>query len=620
MKKTDEKTLSIWKDRLKRSYRSRQHLTEVWDRVRDFYKGNYFSALSEQDRVCVNWMLSTIRQMVSYLYFQNPTMYFKPMSWLAEYYGIAPIMEEVVKHERRVMDAETEERKALLSGLLYGTGILKHGYHAEFSIEDAFAATTSSKNEQGISLREDLDLAQGAMVEHNTKIRSGHPWVRSVLPQDFFVDPEANTPEEARWFAHRFRRPWIEVLRDSRYKKSAREQVTPEGRSPWYDEMENDTGHWAENDEAVDSSLVTLYEIYDKTTQSVMVITADCDEPLLEKPYPFFGSDGPYEFFQPFPVDNSFWGLSYADSFSSQIEVLNKMRTEMMDHLQRWGKTRGAALSQHVDEEDLKRFAKTKDGDILLVNGTEKVTDAISLFPYPEIAGDAWRLVDLFYRDMEEVSGISEMDRGTGKGVQTATEASYIQQQSGLRITDMRYCFERLLRRSTNKVVQILRQFWGPERIVRITGESGTSWQFVQVTGDMVDADFEVDIEPGSTEKVDKNIRVRQTIDAMAQLVPLVPLLQQQGYDLNLPELVRLYLKNTEITKTPEKILTRFQQPMMQDPMMGQQQGMIGMDTQAQQAMLPAPDSVNNMNMQPWQTGPAQTGRMYSEAAYAGGA
>jgi hypothetical protein len=184
----------------------------------------------------------------------------------------------------------------------------------------------------------------------------------------------------------------------------------------------------------------------------------------------------------------------------------------------------------------------------------------------------------------------------------------------------MRYLFERFLKRSTRKVVAMLRQFWPSERVVPVVGPDGRNWQYITVTRDMVTAEYTVDIEPGSTEKVDKNIRVRQTIDAMAQLTPMVPYLQAQGYDLNMPELVRTYLKNTMFARNADKFLVQLPppqpQPMpdqgMAEPGMEEQGGM--MNPQAQQAMMAAPMPVNNNGGMPWDMSTANMGRMMSES------
>src|SRR5690606_790695 len=178
--------------------------------VNAMYHLEHYSGVADFDRVVVGKLFSNLRQMVSALYFQNPTMYAKPLTPMGEWTG--PIMEQVLNRVRKVIDAEGQERHTLTNALLYGTGILKHGYHAEFCgpytpIADPKAPSKDEKpapsgNEGGDELWGDMTLPASALTEHNDLIQFDQPWKRAISPFDFYVDPEAKTPNEARWFAH----------------------------------------------------------------------------------------------------------------------------------------------------------------------------------------------------------------------------------------------------------------------------------------------------------------------------------------------------------------------------------------------------------------------------------
>ena len=135
--KLNKDQMEVWRNRLVRAHRAKEEHIKRWKVTRDFYKGNYFPFIESRDRYAVNWVFSIVRQMMSVLYFQNPTMVFKPLSMMGEV--AAPVMESVIQYERRIIDAEHQERKALQNALLYGIGIMKHGYNAEFGTESAYA-------------------------------------------------------------------------------------------------------------------------------------------------------------------------------------------------------------------------------------------------------------------------------------------------------------------------------------------------------------------------------------------------------------------------------------------------------------------------------------------------
>ena len=597
-----DEQMQVWNGRIVRAFRSRLREVEKWERVREFYKGNYFSSASKEDRVSVFWTLSTVRQMGSALYFQNPRMNFTPLNVKGVF--IARVMEQVVAKERQLIDAENEERKALFNTLLYGTGIIKHAWNTEFGLEPAFAksprgAEQHSSMEGNAPAAEDLILDQGPWTEHNTNIAFGHPWVKSIHPIDFLIDPEAITYEEARWVAHRFRRPWIEARDDERWDDEARKELQPTGRSPFFDDSdlsgEESTGSaWRDNPEAVDSSLVTFYEIWDKSTQRIIVISAATQRPLSIKPYPFFGKDGPYQILQFFPRDDSFWAIPYADTFADQVLTMNKMRTKMVDHLQRYGATKGAYKRGSINKEDAIRFAQAKQGDMVEVN-VDDITKAFKIYPHVPIAGDAWRLSDLLFRDFQLISGVSELALGGSKGIKTATEANLIQQQTSLRIRDMRYQVDRFLTGSTRKLVSLLRQFWKGQQVVPIVGEDGQIWDAI-VNEDVmrgVYGEYDVAIEPGSTERVDRNARMRQHIELMRELTNMKPHIETQGKTVDLARFAVDILRDSDVVKNPERYIIPLQpQPVAQpaQPAQGGGTGITG------SAPPPTPAAVNSLD------------------------
>ena len=614
--------LDVWKHRLARAVKAREPQMLSWRKIRQYYKGKYFAGHEERDRVAANWMLAVVRQMGATLYYQNPTMYFTPRSVLGEI--AAPIMEGITRYERQVIDAELQERRCLNQALLYSESYLKHGYNFEFGMDPAWADPKMTKNrmEQLYGAgNSEFDMPQGMLTEYNTGVRSDHTWTRAIPPWNMLVDSEAVTYEEARWVAHRFYRPWVECVRDERYNLKARKELQPTGRSEFFDdEWVVDRNHDNYNSPYNDAAMVSLYEIFDRTTMTVITASFTTDEPLMAVRFPFFGKHGPYERLQFYEADDEFWGINYADSFSNQIEILNKLRTQMMNHLQKWGVTRGAYATGALSKEDAKRFFDGRDAIYALnVSGTDDINKIVTMFPHVPIDADAWRLQDLAKSDLYTISGLPELNvEGQQSQSTTATATSYIQQHSSIRTADMRFPLDRFLRNSTRKLVGLLRQFWPASRVVPIVGDDGRIWDTLTVTRDIVQAEYEVDIEPGSTERIDRNIRIRQTIDSIRELAPIDPLLKQMGWQLNWPEIVKVYLKNTEIFRNPEKALIPLPPPQAQ-PMGGQPTPEQGGQMGGQANVVPFPGAVNNMGQMPQETEAGAQGRMMSEMMGSGG-
>ncbi len=624
--------VEIWGSRIRRAFSARRDDKKKWDRIREYYKGNYFPALAQTHRVATNWIFAAVRQMMTALYYRDPAMFFTPESELGDI--AAPIMEGVIRYERKITDSVVHERRALIDALKYGHGVVKHGYSFQYGPDPAFALDLKGDAKvdlEGVSLSqadESAGLPLGGWTEHNAGVKFGHTWKRVISPYDFLIDPEAVWPEEARWMCERFRRPILECIRDERYASVARAELQATGVHK-LDGNEHEESHLEQLDPGQHSEMVTLYEIWDKETQRILVVSAGCTAPLLEIDYPYtYMPDGPYEILQFFPRDDSFFGIAYADTFATQVEVMNKLRTQMMDHLQRMAGIRGVYRSGAMSREDATRLVESNNALVEMQNMVDDdIKKVVDIFPYIPIAADCWKLAELYMKDFQQISGISDISLGRGRGTKTATEISSMDRHNELRGEDMRATVDRFLRNSTRKQVQLLRQYWPPERVTPIVGPDGRLWNMLQVTGDMVRAEYDVDIEPGSTERVDKRVRIRQTIDAIRELVPLIPYMQAQGWDLDMPELVKNYLQNTDVYSNPEKVVK---------PYTNQLQGFIeylqslgyNIDPQAIQAFLQnsqggatsgssvnkAPETVTNIGQMPTEGAPFQSGRALSEA------
>jgi len=544
-------------------------------------------------------------------------MSFSALDWLGEY--AAPIMESVVAYERNVMNAKKQERMALLNCLLYGTGFLKHGYNCEFGIDPAWEDDSTKIRKRikeydvAYSTVNDSQVQTGVWTEHNPNFYQGHPWVKSVHPNDIIVDPDAISLDEARWITHRFSRPWIDVVRDMRYREKFRNVIQPTGRSEFFADADvPGVSNWKESPEFSDAQVVSLYEIFDRDTLTVKTIAPACEEVAEYKPYPFFGKEGPYVDLQFYPLDDTYWAMSHSDAVSPLAETLNKLRSQMMNHLQRHGATRLVYSKGSIDKNDIKRIFEAVDGEAVEVqNLRDDIRKVLMALPYTPITGDAWNLQTLFMGDFERAAGTDSMSMGTQQASTTATVGSYIAQQTSLRAEDMTEQLDDFLTRSTRKVIEILRQFWGEERVVPITGPEGSIWSMIKVPQNVVSAAFSVAIEPGSTAKTDRNIRVRQVIDAMQQLLPMEPQLNAKGYTLNAPELAKHFIKETGLAKNPDRFITLLpQQPMMPaetPPSVASASSAVGVEGSQQPNM-------NQMGQMPTETDAGQSGRMFSEA------
>ena len=617
---TKEQT-TVWYSRLKRAYTSRAWVYRIWEKLKDYRRGNYHDQLSEMDRVTGMWHLVHVRQMAAQLYFQNARINVFPKSKRAM--DIAKPMEKLVSYERQVVKAHKAEKEALFNNLWYGTGILKCAWNTEYGFDLPETDKLSSRMMSQIrgsgnkdAAYEDAIMPQGPLTEHNPNIFAGHPAIMAVHPLDFLVDPDALNFEEARWFAHRFRRPWISVVNDKRYATSARKKIDPNGFSKYYS-TEHESGgdgesDWRNDYERRDSAMCTLYEIFDRTTMTVTVISDACEEPLRRELFPWFGRTGPYVVSQFIPSDDSFWGYPYAETFTPQAEAVNLMRSQMMDHIQRYGYTRMAYLKNATSNKDeLDAFVNSKRGEAIGLEGDKPINEIIHAFPAIPLAADVYRAADIFKQDMQEISGVTENQLGGGSGVQTATEASIVEQKSSMRTGDMRFVVDEMVRDSTRKIMRLLKTFWGDEEVIPIVGDGGQLWE---ISGKQLNFEFDVDVEPGSTERTDRSARMRQALELMREMLGASQFLESKGVNVQFNELVKLVLENSDIVKNPEIIVPDpFVNPLGGTMPAPPQEGGGGL-AGALMSQAQAPSAVNARGNVVQAQGAFQSGRRHSEA------
>jgi hypothetical protein len=625
--KLTQEQVEIWVDRIKRSFRSRKYIETIWRKLDQYYAGNYYQFEEDRDRVAASWHLVAERQTVASIADRNPTMYFTGRTEKGNV--LAPLMEGVTHYERKLIGQTEQERKALHHAYRYGTGVLKHSWNTQYGPGDAWASGLKvpknlSPGSNADTALEDSKMPLSIWTEHEQEVFQGHVWTKAINPRDILVDSEALIPAEARWWIHLFRRPWVDVVRDTRYEKEAREKVQPSGLSSFfsgeigvsdgYGDTRSRGGTYGssltEDRFARDASMVELAEVYDVSTNNVTVLADQGGGQamaLRHKPYPFPMLGSPYTVLQFYPVEDSFWALPPADTYTPQVEAMNKLRTQFMDHIQRHGAMRGAynAMSG-LDDKAVKDFLSATDS-FLKLKTNEDISKVFYVLPYTPIAADAWRLAEVFFNDYQLVSGLSELALGGSKGVSTATEATILNNQQQIRHSDLAGDFDAFIRESTRKTVTLLKQNWGAERVVPIVGPDGQVWRQATLTHQNVNEAYDVDIEPGSTQKEDKNVRVRQIIDSIERYKSVDPLLQAQGFGVDWVELIKEFTAQIGLFRNPDKIIKALPALQPQQPQ--------NVTQFPGQAPLERPGTINNLGQAPAQGLAAESGRALSEGA-----
>ena len=560
--KISDEEVTMWRNRLIRAERSKKHLAGkngVWSKITHMYQNQQVLDGRTGNTGEVNLMFANIRQIVATLYFKNPTMYAKGMTRRGKAIGLL-IANSVLPLERRIMKAEKAERHAIQNACMYGTGILKHGFNAEYSTYTAYASKPAQDLEEGPEdAREEIS---GVYTEHNSTVREGHPWVKSIDPWDFGCDPECDDFTEARWMYHWFRRSWKDCVEDGRYDKAARAELRPSGQSTWF--SRDDVALEREEEGMTDASMVTLCEIFDRVTGRIIVLSDTSKKALMAYRY-HEGPEGtgPYAFLKLYDMKHSPWGLPLAMMFMSQCAAINELRVKMKDHLERFGFSKFFYNKNRLDPSDVKKLRTARSDSYTPLIGDDDPKLSVYEIPPSPINPDVYNQVAQYQSDMDQVSGINENARGANSGG-TATEASIVAAQGGVRTEDMLAQVIMFLRESTQKTVKTLRAFWGPERVYPEFSRDGEVIKYFIIDALDVNSEYEIDIEPGSTQKYDSATRMRQVSEVIDRLVSIEPMLNMQGVSINWPDLAKRYVQASDLYGSTENILVPMAPPQPQ--------------------------------------------------------
>ena len=123
----------------------------------------------------------------------------------------------------------------------------------------------------------------------------------------------------------------------------------------------------------------------------------------------------------------------------------------------------------------------------------------------------------------------------------------------------------------------------------------------------MLNGEYDVDIEPGSTERVDRQARFKQLIELWREAIAAQPVMQQLGFMINLPELFKSVLTEADVVKNPDRMLI----PIGPQPV--QPQGQLP-GPQQQIGQAPRLAAVNAQDGIPQSTSAFVNGRQSSEA------
>ena len=573
-KETSVELVDRWRNRIKdaKAYREQVSKDQAWERFQQEYKGKYdLGAIGQNMTIIpINLVFAFVHTEIPRLYFRDPYITVNPKGM--GYVKSAKILEVVINYLIQELNVKNELFKCLLDTLLVGHGWLKYGYSGTFGQ----MVTAEDVKGQGVNTK--------PLDEVNEYVKSEEIFVLHVPYEDIVFDPTAKDPPyDCHWIAHRIVKPLKSVKNSDLYKNTEDLKAN----------FKNKDG-----DIKTDIQFVELWEIHDKDSNSIKVITDGVEDFLRDEANPYELEGLPFSMLKFNPIPGKPYPLSDIALIEPQIMEKIKLRSMQLNHLKRWNRQvfmeEGA-----INEENLGKYKNGTDGAIIKVEPGAISGNKFMVPQYPTMQAEIFQIESLIQMDMDTIIGQTQTDRGGKAETRTRTLGEVQIQQSGslTRSERRKDALEDFLGEVCRKVIQLVKQFQLTPKYARLSDEMDPQMMGQQLQGKFdgqglfytkkdIQGEMDIDVKAGSTIPMNLENRLKALTEAV-QLGPAIgvqpggPVAIEVGKEI----LTILGLKS---------ILKAFQdQEQQQQQMLGQMNGMV--DSQQQGGPVPPSGPVPTM-------------------------
>jgi hypothetical protein len=531
----------------------------------DLYRGKTYEEMSDEDRTQVNLAFATVNVIYPTVSVSSPKFIATPTK--PEMVDAAELVEAAVNYWWRHYRFLPEWRAAVKDCNIVGHGWVKTGYRYveeeverdQSDIDDEVYDLLAQQDEavfdpeSGITeadLPDEADVMAQVATSEKVPVED-QPFVERVSPFDMIVDPDATCERELKWIAQRIIMDWASFQEDDRFspaaKKSAqrRDNRRDEDDRPRFTQETDEDGY------------VAVYEYYDLRKGTMCMFTSSGDG-FLVKPAPVpLPYKNPFTIIPNYEVPEYFYPIGDLEGIEVLQAELNQTRTQMFNdrkrYIPKYVMRKGAFNEEGVNQ----LRSDTHNAIAEVVDQSVDLRDAIIPLPQSDVRPELYQQSDLIQGDINNVSGVSDYQRGALPEIRrTATEASIIQDTANARAADKLSSIEWRLAEVGYRILQLAQTHMDGDLVARIVGEDG-SMNWVQFTPEDIQGEFDFEVEMGSTKPSNESTKAQRAMQMMDAVGPWIG----SGY-LQEQEVIKHVLYSFGV-RDPERFLGPGPQAMM---------------------------------------------------------
>lgn len=495
--------ISWWIDQVQMGVKFRQQYAreKEWNDWRMYYRNVWRRGVMPSALY-----FKMLRTIVPRIYFRNPSVSVTSSKPGLMNMAMASVLERVDNKLLRMMKVKKQLKKVVQNAFMFGTGVGKLGYGAEFSLIPDPGDTT--------------DPIKGMeRFEYNSNVHTNMPWFMSVHPGNLIVPTGLNDFEDSRWVAVWVKRPVADVQGDPRFKNTKDLKGTMTGV------IESQDNQKSQPKRAVD--MIDLVEIKDKKTGKVFVIAPHSggNKPLYYA-NDELSNDGRVSIYTvTFNEDDEvFWGVPDSVVLDPLQREINEIKTQQMKH-RRLTLIRILAKRNSITVDEAEKMVSELVSPVVWTE--DDIDKAVRIIEGGHIPNDLFAAEENLMQDTRETVGFSRNQFGEykpGSSDTTATEARIVQMASEIRVDERRDMIADLMIDMVTDMHQILFEQWDGDQVIDIVGPNGAKL-WVAFSGEMLkNGAYETKIDPDSSIPETKAVREQKAVSlyGLFQQNPLV--------------------------------------------------------------------------------------------------